>query len=160
MESLRDLSDPSAGRHAMQILLADLRTALLTTSPTHLIEYRGPRVVSIADNYDALRIAPEAVTRDRRYTRYVTEGTVLRTHTSAMIPRLLRDLAKTLRLTVICLTHSGPIVRIRAFKRCALYATRVAFARAFWNAQPAIGVPGGRSNRSGVVFCVGRCAQS
>ena len=97
MESLRDLSDPSAGRHAMQILLADLRTALLTTSPTHLIEYRGPRVVSIADNYDALRIAPEAVTRDRRYTRYVTEGTVLRTHTSAMIPRLLRDLAKTLR---------------------------------------------------------------
>lgn len=80
----------------MQILLSDLRHALLATGPTALLEYRGPRVVSIADNYDALRIAAEAVTRERRYTRYVTESTVLRTHTSAMIPRLLRDLAKTL----------------------------------------------------------------
>lgn len=96
MSSLRDLTDPSAGPHAMQFLLSDLRHALLATRPTALLEYRGPRVVSIADNYDALRIAPEAVTRDRRYTRYVTEDTVLRTHTSAMIPRLLRDLAKTL----------------------------------------------------------------
>jgi phenylalanyl-tRNA synthetase alpha chain len=97
MESLRDLTDPSSGPHAMQILLRDLRDALLETTPTHLVQYRGPRVVSIADNYDALRIATEAVTRDRRYTRYVTEHTVLRTHTSAMIPRLLRDLAKTLQ---------------------------------------------------------------
>jgi phenylalanyl-tRNA synthetase alpha chain len=94
--SLRDLTDPSAGPHAMQILLSDLRHALLATGPTALLEYRGPRVVSIADNYDALRIGRDAVTRDRRYTRYVTHDSVLRTHTSAMIPRLLRDLAKTL----------------------------------------------------------------
>jgi phenylalanyl-tRNA synthetase alpha chain len=80
----------------MQLLVRDVHAALLTTAPTAILQYRGPRVVSIADNYDALRIGPEAVTRDRRYTRYVTEDSVLRTHTSAMIPRLLRDLAKTL----------------------------------------------------------------
>lgn len=96
MEPLRDLTDPSAGLHAMQVLLADLRYALLASAPTIVREYRGPRIVSVADNYDALRIGREAVTRDRRYTRYVTEDSVLRTHTSAMIPRLLRDLAKTL----------------------------------------------------------------
>lgn len=95
--SLRDLTDSSAGPHAMQILVRDLRSALLVTGPTAILEHRGPRVVSIADNYDALGFPPEAVTRDRRYTRYVTADTVLRTHTSALIPRLLRDLAKTLR---------------------------------------------------------------
>jgi phenylalanyl-tRNA synthetase alpha chain len=94
--SLRDLSDPATGVHAMQILLRDLHSALLTTSPTAILEYRGPRIVSVADNYDALGFAAATVTRDRRYTRYVTEDTVLRTHTSAMIPRLLRDLARTL----------------------------------------------------------------
>jgi phenylalanyl-tRNA synthetase alpha chain len=95
--ALRDLTDPSAGPHAMQILVRDLHAALSGTGPTAILEHRGPRVVSTADNYDALRFPAEAVTRDRRYTRYVTEDTVLRTHTSAMIPRLLRDLAKTLQ---------------------------------------------------------------
>jgi len=94
--SLRDLTDPSAGSHAIQLLLRDLREALAKSSPTHIVEYRGPRVVSVADNYDALRFPPETVTRDARYTHYVDATHVLRTHTSAMIPRLLRDLAQTL----------------------------------------------------------------
>lgn len=96
--SVRDLTDPSAGSHAMQILVRDLREAIVATiGPlTAVLEHRGPRVVSVADNYDALRFPLETVTRDRRYTRYVGPDTVLRTHTSAMIPRLLRDLATTL----------------------------------------------------------------
>ena len=96
--SLRDLTDPSAGPHAMQILVRDLREAIVRElGPLGaVLEHRGPRVVSIDDNYDALRFPAETVTRDRRYTRYVDERTVLRTHTSAMIPRLLRDLARTL----------------------------------------------------------------
>lgn len=96
--SLRDLTDPSAGPHAMQILVRDLREAIaLELGPlTAVLEHRGPRLVSVADNYDALRFPAETVTRDRRYTRYVDDRTVLRTHTSAMIPRLLRDLAATL----------------------------------------------------------------
>jgi phenylalanyl-tRNA synthetase alpha chain len=53
----------------------------------------GPRVVTITDNYDRLRYLPDAVTRDRRYTRYIGDGQMLRSHTSAHIPALLRALA-------------------------------------------------------------------
>jgi tRNA synthetase class II (F) len=55
--------------------------------------HRAHPVVATADNYDRLHIAPDAVTRDARYTRYVAPGRVLRTHTTAMIPPLLRELA-------------------------------------------------------------------
>jgi phenylalanyl-tRNA synthetase alpha chain len=49
--------------------------------------------VSVADNYDVLGFTPSDVTRDERYTRYASPTTVLRTHTSALVPGALRDLA-------------------------------------------------------------------
>ena len=55
---------------------------------------RGPRVVPVADNYDRLGYAAEAITRDTRYTRYVDAGHMLRSHSSAMIPPALRRLAR------------------------------------------------------------------
>ncbi len=45
------------------------------------------------DNYDRLGYEPAAVTRDARYTRYVSESCLLRSHTSAGIPYALRTLA-------------------------------------------------------------------
>ena len=45
------------------------------------------------DNYDALGYTADAVTRDARYTRYVSPNEVLRSHTSALIPGALRALA-------------------------------------------------------------------
>jgi phenylalanyl-tRNA synthetase alpha chain len=54
--------------------------------------HRGDRVVSLHDNYDALGYTADAVTRDARYTRYVSPGEVLRSHTSALIPGALRGL--------------------------------------------------------------------
>jgi phenylalanyl-tRNA synthetase alpha chain len=56
--------------------------------------YRAHPVVSIRDNYELLGYAPDAAARDARYTRYVSDSEVLRTHTSAMIPALLRSLAR------------------------------------------------------------------
>ena len=50
------------------------------------------RIVSLHDNYDALGYSGDAITRDARYTRYVTPSTVLRSHTTAMIPGALRTL--------------------------------------------------------------------
>ena len=51
------------------------------------------RSLTLADNYDHLGYPPEGMARDARYTRYVTEQYLLRTHTSAMVPSLLRALA-------------------------------------------------------------------
>lgn len=91
--SLRDLTDPAAGAHAMQRLVADVSHALARDGAA-VHEHRGPRVVDVADNYDRLRFPHETVTRDARYTRYVSEREVLRTHTSALVPGCLRALGR------------------------------------------------------------------
>jgi phenylalanyl-tRNA synthetase alpha chain len=89
----RDLTDTAQGPHAIQLLI-DLAVQALTSAwECDLFVARGPRVVALAENYDRLRYPPEAITRDARYTRYVDDEHVLRSHTSAMIPPALRALA-------------------------------------------------------------------
>jgi phenylalanyl-tRNA synthetase alpha chain len=54
---------------------------------------RGERIVSIADNYDRLLVPAGAEARDARRARYVGDGTMLRSHTSALVPPALEQLA-------------------------------------------------------------------
>ena len=82
MVSIRDLTDPAQGPHAMQLLLAALTDALLMSWGSELVLRRASPIVSVRDNYDRLRYPPAAVARDARYTRYVCDGAVLRTQTS------------------------------------------------------------------------------
>ena len=92
--SLRDLTDPAQGPHAVQLVVDSIRTALGAAWPyTEIWTRRDHPVVSLADNYDNLGYAGDAVTREARYTRYASETEVLRSHTSAMIPPALRELA-------------------------------------------------------------------
>ncbi len=93
--ALRDLTDPAAGPHAMQRLLADIREELARAWHAQSILHRSDPVVSVRDCYDALHYPTDAVTRETRYTRYVGADRVLRTHTTAMIPPLLRQLAQS-----------------------------------------------------------------
>jgi phenylalanyl-tRNA synthetase alpha chain len=90
---LRDLTDPSCGPHAVQ-LLVDIAADALTTA-WDCVQRRSPgeRIVAIVDNYDNLAFTPDAASRDARYTRYVDERRMLRSHASAMIPPALRALA-------------------------------------------------------------------
>src|SRR5216110_292054 len=55
--------------------------------------HREDPIVTVEDNYDCLLIDPANVTRSSTYTHYVDETHVLRTHTSAHIPAILRGLA-------------------------------------------------------------------
>ncbi|WP_281251845.1 hypothetical protein [Geodermatophilus pulveris] len=91
--ALRDLTDAASGPHAIQLVVDRLENALVTPWSLPVRRDPGPRVVPIADDYDRLRYTPGAVTRDRRYTRHVDNEHVLRSHTSARIPALLRHLA-------------------------------------------------------------------
>lgn len=92
--ALRDLSNPAQGPHAIQLIVDQVRTALGNAWPyTELWTRRDHPVVTLADNYDNLGYAAGAVTREERYTRYASAGEVLRSHTSAMIPPALRELA-------------------------------------------------------------------
>ena len=91
--TLRDLTDPAQGPHAMQLLVEAAVGALSRTWGCAVLEERADPVVSVADNYDRLLYPPGGASRDARYTRYVASDRLLRTQTSAMIPPLLRRLA-------------------------------------------------------------------
>lgn len=91
--AMRDLTDPSEGPHAIQRLPDLAVDALADRWRCEVRVARGPRIVSRADNYDHLGFAADDVTRATRYTRYVDDERLLRTHSSAMIPPALRALA-------------------------------------------------------------------
>ncbi len=95
--SVRDLTDPAAGPHAMQRLVDDVLAALREAWRCDVRVHRQSPIVSVSDNYDRLRYPPEGAARHARYTRYVCDTALLRTQTSAMIPPLLRQLATTPR---------------------------------------------------------------
>jgi phenylalanyl-tRNA synthetase alpha chain len=91
--AVRDLTDPAEGPHAIQRLVDDVGKSLRQRWRCDVMVHRGARVVSVAENYDRLGYAADAVTRDARYTRYVSEREMLRSHTSALVPGALRALA-------------------------------------------------------------------
>ena len=90
---VRDLSDPAEGPHAIQLLISRAVEGLRRAWGGEVRWCRGPRIVPVADNYDRLGYAAEAVTRETRYTRYVDAAHMLRSHSSAMVPPALRHLA-------------------------------------------------------------------
>jgi phenylalanyl-tRNA synthetase alpha chain len=91
---IRDLSDPGQGPHAIQLLTDRAVEALSRAWSCEVRWCRGPKIVPVADNYDRLGYAASAITREARYTRYVSTRQMLRSHSSAMIPPALRQLAR------------------------------------------------------------------
>lgn len=110
--SVPDLSDPAHGPHAMQKLVADAVAALRRSWGCEVVVERQSPIVPIADNYDRLHYPPDGAARDARHTRYVSDGSLLRTQTSAMIPPLLRRLASATRpLADVLLACPGLVYR-------------------------------------------------
>jgi len=92
--TIRDLSDPGEGPHAIQILTGRAVEVLSRAWSCEVRWCAGPKVVPVADNYDRLGYAADAITREARYTRYVSTQAMLRSHSSAMIPPALRQLSQ------------------------------------------------------------------
>jgi phenylalanyl-tRNA synthetase alpha chain len=91
--ALRDLTDADTGAHAIQLLVDMAADALTAAWGCAQRRAPGSRIVAIADNYDNLGFTADAASRDARYTRYIDEHRMLRSHASAMIPPALRALA-------------------------------------------------------------------
>ena len=91
---IRDLSDPGEGPHAIQLLIDRAAEALSRAWSCEVRWCRGPKIVPVADNYDRMGYTASAITREARYTRYVSTRQMLRSHSSAMIPPALRQLAR------------------------------------------------------------------
>jgi phenylalanyl-tRNA synthetase alpha chain len=92
--AIRDLTDPAAGAHGLQVIVDSISGALGALWGCDILVRRGERIVTIGENYDLLRFSGDVVTRDARYTRYLPDGTMLRSHTSAVIPGGLAELAR------------------------------------------------------------------
>jgi phenylalanyl-tRNA synthetase alpha chain len=86
----------------MQVLLTEVVAALEREWRCEVRWHRAHPVVSVEDNYDALGYLRDGAARDERYTRYVSQHTLLRTQTSAMIPPLLRELADGADVLLVC----------------------------------------------------------
>lgn len=91
--AVRDLTDPETGPHAIQTLVKSVVDAIKDVWGCEVRWVRSNPIVSVANNYDRLRIPADAVSRDARYTRYVGRDVMLRSHSSAMLPQALRDVA-------------------------------------------------------------------
>ena len=98
--SVRDLTDPNQGPHAMQLLLDEIEQAVSEWAGLPAQRRRGNPVVPTADNYDQLGYPADAAARDARYSRYIRPDLMLRAHTTAMIPPLLRYLRTDALLSV------------------------------------------------------------
>lgn len=87
-----DLTDPQNGVHAINIVMEKILVSLEQAHGPIVAEpYRTDPRVTVEDNYDKLRFPADNVGRSSRYTRYVSEEVVLRTHTSAAVPQWLRE---------------------------------------------------------------------
>ncbi|HKS56134.1 MAG TPA: hypothetical protein VJS12_12640 [Steroidobacteraceae bacterium] len=91
--ALCDLTDAALGPHAMQLLVQHALEAVRAGSNCPVVVHRAPPLVPVTDNYDDLGYPTDGASRDARYTRYLTPELLLRTQTSAMIPRALRMIA-------------------------------------------------------------------
>ncbi|MEU4742632.1 hypothetical protein AB0G02_19510 [Actinosynnema sp. NPDC023658] len=109
----RDLSDPTYGPHAVQLLVDEILAAL----PGEPRVLRDPPEVSVDDNYTALGYPPDAITRDARYTRYTGENRMLRSHTTAMVPPALRLLGTRNDWDDVLLAAVGMVYRRDAVDR-------------------------------------------
>jgi phenylalanyl-tRNA synthetase alpha chain len=85
------LTDPDQGRHAINILMNDLIAAVARWSGLPADIVRRPPIVRITDNYDRLFYEPDAIARSARYSHYIDDAHMLRTHTTAGIPPLLAE---------------------------------------------------------------------
>ncbi len=93
--SAPDLTDPKNGVHVINIIVQKVQKALEEAYPgTSVGEFRTSPVVTVEENFDALLFPHDSLGRSSRYTRYVTEDKILRTHTSAAIPRWLKRIAQ------------------------------------------------------------------
>jgi phenylalanyl-tRNA synthetase alpha chain len=91
--SLRDLSDPGSGPHAMQLVAGAIRARLEQAWGCPVLVHRSSPIGSVHTNYEVLGYPAGAPAREARYTRYLGDGRLLRTHMTAAVPGALRDLA-------------------------------------------------------------------
>lgn len=81
--------------HAIKMICEKIEQYMRSTHPYSDVQvHRKNPIVAVKDNYDNLLIAADNISRSSTYTHYVDARHVLRTHTSAHLPGILRELSQ------------------------------------------------------------------
>jgi phenylalanyl-tRNA synthetase alpha chain len=80
--------------HVISLLYQKIESYItISHSSSDVQVHRPDPIVTSIENYDSLLIAADNISRSSTYTHYVSKTHVLRTHTSAHLPGILRELA-------------------------------------------------------------------
>jgi phenylalanyl-tRNA synthetase alpha chain len=88
-----DLTEPANGLHAVNIVVGAIQKLLKGSYDVSVEEIRASPQISVKENFDDLLFSPDNAGRSSRYTRYVDQNTVLRTHTTAAVPKWLKEIS-------------------------------------------------------------------
>ncbi len=90
--SVPDLTE-SHESHAIGLVYQKIEQYMRSShSNSQVVVHRKNPIVTVEDNYDNLLISADNISRSSTYTHYVDKTHILRTHTTAQIPSILREL--------------------------------------------------------------------
>lgn len=86
------MTNPANGIHAINLIVYKIAEVLQASGYPEPTIWRSSPITTIANNYDQLYIPRESLSRSAKYTRYLSDGRLLRTHTTVIMPELLPHL--------------------------------------------------------------------
>lgn len=86
------MTNPANGIHVINLIVYKIAEVLQASGYPQPTIWQSSPITTVANNFDKLYIPAESLSRSPKYTRYLSDGRLLRTHTSAIVPELLPHL--------------------------------------------------------------------
>ncbi|MFH7027895.1 MAG: hypothetical protein ACHBN1_21485 [Heteroscytonema crispum UTEX LB 1556] len=86
------MTNPANGIHVINLIVYKIAEVLQTSGYPQPTIWRSSSITTVANNFDKLYFPKESLSRSPKYTRYLPDGKLLRTHTTAIMPELLPHL--------------------------------------------------------------------
>jgi phenylalanyl-tRNA synthetase alpha chain len=86
------LTNPANGIHVINLIVYKIAEVLQTSGYPQPTIWRSSSITTVANNFDKLYFPQESLSRSPKYTRYLSDDKLLRTHTTAIMPELLSHL--------------------------------------------------------------------
>jgi phenylalanyl-tRNA synthetase alpha chain len=86
------LTNPANGIHAINLVVYNIAEALQASGYPEPSIWRSSPMTTVASNFDKLYFPSDSLSRSPKYTRYLSDGRLLRTHTTAIVPEILPNL--------------------------------------------------------------------
>jgi phenylalanyl-tRNA synthetase alpha chain len=86
------LTNPANGIHTINLIVYKIAESLQASGYPEPTIWRSSPITTVANNFDKLYFPSDSLSRSPKYTRYLSDDKLLRTHTTAIMPELLPKL--------------------------------------------------------------------